>query len=104
MNGQYPEQMFSACKDIAFLEELVRSGFRMGWFVILADDRLFYEGQDHTGIYAFFRASEVLTGTVQKPTGNRDQLLNLTGRYVLKWNPLRGVSKWAFVEVPPGPA
>ncbi len=26
-NGQYPEQMYSFCKDIAFLEQLKRAGF-----------------------------------------------------------------------------
>jgi hypothetical protein len=29
-NGQYPEQMFSACRDIVFLEQLVAGGFSGG--------------------------------------------------------------------------
>jgi hypothetical protein len=27
--GQYPEQMFSACRDIKFLEQLTKSGFNL---------------------------------------------------------------------------
>jgi hypothetical protein len=41
-NGQYPEQMLNACKDVAFLEQLVERGFDGGLFVMAADDRLFY--------------------------------------------------------------
>ena len=26
-NGQYPEQMFNACKDVSFLEQLTKAGF-----------------------------------------------------------------------------
>jgi hypothetical protein len=42
-SGQYPEQMFSACKDVAFLEQLVERGFDGRLFVMAADDRLFYQ-------------------------------------------------------------
>ena len=37
-NGQHPEQMFKACQDIAFLEELCAEGFDRGFFVMVADD------------------------------------------------------------------
>ena len=50
-NGQYPEQMFSFCKDIAFLEELQVAGFGSAALLILAEDRPFYEGKTE-GIYA----------------------------------------------------
>jgi hypothetical protein len=51
-NGQYPEQMFSFCKDIGFLEQLKRAGFEKAYFIVFADDRLFYEGSTE-GIYAY---------------------------------------------------
>ena len=44
-NGQYPEQMFKATQDVAFLEQLVAAGFAGGLFVMVADDPLFYSGK-----------------------------------------------------------
>jgi hypothetical protein len=43
-NGQHPEQMFSFCKDIAFLEQLKQAGFLKTYFLVFVDDILFYEG------------------------------------------------------------
>lgn len=60
-NGQYPEQMYSFCKDLAFTEELRASGFRQAFVMIFADDRLFYEGAG-AGIYGYFRAGKELHG------------------------------------------
>ena len=45
-NGQYPEQMFSFCKDIQFAEQLKQAGFQNAFVVIFADDHLFYEGNE----------------------------------------------------------
>jgi hypothetical protein len=98
-NGQYPEQMFSAYKDIAFLEQLVNSGFAKSWFIILVDDPLFYEGQERTGIYGPFRAATPITGAIQKPTGARDQSISIQGQYTLNWNTVRPQMKCACVEV-----
>jgi len=41
-NGQVPESMFSFCKDIAFLEQLVTSGFQSAYFLAFADHPLFW--------------------------------------------------------------
>lgn len=49
-NGRYPESMFDACCDLAFLENLVAGGFGTGLFVMVVDDHLFYEGPDEEGI------------------------------------------------------
>ena len=58
-NGQYPEQMFSFCKDIKFAEQLKRSGFEQTFFLVFADDPLFYSG-NHEGIYSYFRRQETV--------------------------------------------
>ena len=52
-NGQYPEQMFSFCKDIAFAEELKAAGFAQAGLLIFADARPFYAGAAN-GISATF--------------------------------------------------
>lgn len=54
-NGQVPESMFSFCKDIAFLEQLVLSGFQSAYFLAVADHKHFYAGAS-TGIYGHFRS------------------------------------------------
>jgi hypothetical protein len=55
-NGQYPEQMFKACQDIGFLEQLVDGGFNGGAFVIAVDDALFFSGDAKNDLYRCFRA------------------------------------------------
>ena len=52
-NGQYPERTAGMCKDIAFLEEPVASGFEGAAFVALTADGSFAEGSDD-GIYGYF--------------------------------------------------
>ncbi len=84
-NGQYPEQMSKACQDIRFLEQLVRAGFDAGIFVMAAEDRLFYQGHDHAGIYAFFRGGCPLHGRITKPTGRKDEAVTIDGLHTLRW-------------------
>jgi len=85
-NGQYPEQMFKACQDVAFLEQLIAAGFSAGYFVMVVDDRLFYEGADSGGIYSHFRGGKTLCGTILKPTGARDEQATVRGQYLVQWN------------------
>jgi len=104
-NGQHPEQMFSFCKDIVFLEQLLASGFDKASLLIFADDQLFYSGQTN-GIYAFFRgerpdfeAKSKLTGIVQKPTGNNNQQLEIKGEYTVRWRPAMRYLKYALIDI-----
>lgn len=84
-NGMVPEQMFNFCKDISFLEQLVAAGFTAGFFIAAVDDPLFYSGAKTDGIYSHFRIANVLSGTVHKPTGPKDETVNLCGNYTVSW-------------------
>lgn len=97
-NGQYPEQMFNFCKDIFFLEQLKQAGFEKAYFIVFADDRLFYEGNTE-GIYGYFRGAKELTGNIQKPTGRRDTTIEICGHYSVRWNAVGNDLKYAVVEV-----
>jgi hypothetical protein len=97
-NGQYPEQMFSFCKDIAFAEELVAAGFPRSAFVVFADDHLFYRGPT-AGIYGYFRGGRPIHGRIQKPTAKKDDEVSIHGRYSVKWESISGSLKFAIVEV-----
>ena len=97
-NGQYPEQMFSFCKDIAFLESLVASGFQRAFFVAFADDRLFWEGRGE-GIYEFFRLGRELHGTIAKPTGKENFTVEIRGKYKIHWKPVIRTLRYASVTV-----
>jgi hypothetical protein len=97
-NGQVPESMFSFCKDIAFLEQLVSSGFQSGYFLALADHRHFYSG-NCSGIYGHFRGSVPITGKISKPTGSKDQEISITGSYTASWLPISGDTKFCLVRV-----
>jgi len=94
-NGQYPEQMFSFCKDIAFVEQLVSAGFITGVFVVAVDDPRFYSGSQ-TGIYAPFRGGAPLHGRINKPTGKKDETVEIVGSCRIRWYDAK-VVKYACV-------
>jgi hypothetical protein len=101
-NGQYPEQMFSACKDVAFLEQLVDRGFERGVFVMAADDRLFYQGADTGGVYSYFRSGKPICGLIRKPTGAKDESFAIRGSYILTWHELPDLElRYACISVIP---
>ena len=97
-NGQYPEQMFSFCKDVAFAEEMKIAGFQSTALLIFAEDPLFYEGRSD-GIYGYFRGERPLHGLVQKPTGIKDTNVNIQGSYVVEWKTIFSQLKYALVEI-----
>jgi hypothetical protein len=97
-NGQVPESMFSFCKDISFLEQLVSSGFQSAYFLALADDPLFYSG-NCSGIYGHFRGSNPITGSIIKPTGSRDKQITILGSYTAIWLPISGTTRFCLVRV-----
>jgi len=96
-NGQYPEQMFSFCKDIRFLEQLKFSGFERTFFIVFADDPLFYSGNGD-GIYGYFRKHTSLHGSITKPTGKKDDSVTLDGNYNVEWSQVHGNLKCAVIE------
>jgi hypothetical protein len=101
-NGQVPEQMFSFCQDIAFVEQLVASGFRAGFFVAAVDDPLFYRGRAD-GIYSYFRGGAPLQGRIMKPTGRRDETVDVCGQYTVEWRDA-GPLRYACIQVMPAGA
>jgi hypothetical protein len=101
-NGQYPEQMFSACKDVAFLEQLVERGFESGLFVMAADDKLFYQGADAGGVYSCFRSGKPICGLIRKPTGAKNESFTMRGSYILTWHKLPDLElRYACISVVP---
>ena len=96
--GQHPEQMFSFCKDIAFAEELHVLGFKQTAFLVIVDDPLFYRGNADE-IYAYFRDQKPLNGRIQKPTGAKDDYVNLKGNYTVDWLPIIGPMKYAVISI-----
>lgn len=96
-NGQYPEQMFSFCKDILFAEQLKKSGFEQAFLIVFADDPLFYSGNGD-GIYGYFRQKKKLGGSIQKPTGRKDETIELSGCYEVHWITVSGDLKYTVIE------
>lgn len=99
-NGQYPEQMFKACQDICFLEQLTRAGFTCGYFIIVADDPNFYRSRKPaTGIYKYFRTQHPIQGVVEKPTGKRDHRFEIQGNHQIVWNKVAGNTHFAYLSI-----
>jgi len=100
-SGQHPEQMFKACEDICFVEQLVQNGFTSGVFVMVADDPLFYSGPSAPGIYGHFRSGQPVCGIIQKPTGARDDRVAIKGSHRIAWLPIAKRLQFALVNVMP---
>lgn len=98
-NGQYPEQMFSAIKDLRFLEQLVASGFKAGYIIFLADDPLFYSGDNVENIYAYFRNGLPISGEIRKPTGLQHESVFINGSYVVEWINVINTAKYFSISV-----
>jgi len=97
-NGMYPEQMFKACQDICFVEQLHSAGFNNCYFVMVADDPLFYEPGANEGIYQYFRDSKAINGLIQKPTGKRDHSFQISGCYNILWNEVSEFTRYTLVS------
>jgi hypothetical protein len=100
-SGQYPEQMFKACQDICFLEQLVSAGFPRGYFIMAADNPLFYRREVIDGIYAMFRGCAPITGQIFGPTGDRSRSVTLAHHYNVDWHEVTGMLHYFVIEVAP---
>lgn len=98
-NGQYPEQMYSSCKDIRFLEQLCENRFSSCLFIMVADDPLFYQGDASRKIYPYFRAGKPIQGQIDKPTGSHSEWITIVNEYVIQWKPVSGLMQYAVVAV-----
>lgn len=85
VNGQYPKQMYSFIKDIAFMEQLHAKGFTATYSLTMVKDKNFYSGKKNDGIYAYFRGNNLLSGTIEKPTGKNIESVSLQNSYKIEW-------------------
>ena len=100
LNGQVPVQMFRACEDVRFLEQLVLSGFDKCYFVMFAEDNPFYSDEGDSGIYQTFRKEKLIGNMIVGTTGNvRDKKLCFKKTYPIQWKTLKGKLKYFVVEV-----
>ncbi len=97
-NGQYPEQMFSFIKDIKFMEQLKELGFNRTYVMTVVDDHNFYSGQYGDNIYKFFRGNETIHGIISKPTGSKDEKIEINGEYIIYWSGIDNY-KYYLVEI-----
>ncbi|MFR1631579.1 MAG: hypothetical protein ACLSU0_00255 [Oscillospiraceae bacterium] len=102
-NGQYPEQMYSFVKDLAFIAQLKgRFNFKGCWSVVLVDNDNFCKTSNRkttNTIYTYFREDrnvgdnlKRIGGTIQKPTGKYKYqvppFINIPAGYekTVQWN------------------
>lgn len=84
LNQRQPETLYDYCADLEFVEALMRSGAcEFGACLLVTDDPTFWQDSGRgSDIHNYFRRKgEVLTGTISKPTGERDSCVVLTGNY-----------------------
>jgi len=100
INGQVPIQMFRACEDIKFLEQLVQSGFDRSYFVMFAEDNPFYSDEGESGIYKSFRKEKLIGNVIIGTTGDvKDKKICFEGKYPIKWKGIVNRLKYFVVEV-----
>ena len=98
-NAQHPEQVFAACKDVSFLEQLTESGFDKSYFIMLTSDPLFYNDIGGTEIFDMFRANKMIANEVRKPTGNKDIIYFIKKKYRIDWQSIEDPLKYFILEV-----
>lgn len=101
IQGQFPEQMFKACTDIKFLEQLTtKAGFISCYFMMFANQRPFWCGRSEEPIYRKFRVNKIIEGVVTKPTGKeRDKTLRFEGTYKIDWQDILPKEKLKYFIV-----
>ena len=99
VNGQYPEQMYSFVKDILFMEQLKDNGFDSTYSLTVVNDKNFYSGKKTGGIYTYFREGGVLQGTIDKPTGKKEENITLKRKYNIKWEGKTEHIKYYIVDI-----
>jgi len=60
---------------------------------------LFYSSPNINGIYKYFRASELLSGEIYKPTGQKNESYKLHGEYRLQWENLEDEKKYCILKL-----
>jgi hypothetical protein len=61
-----PAEMYSAIKDVKFLEELRENGIDGCYAILFTDIQAFWHApQAHVGIYNFFNGNEIVIGSLQ---------------------------------------
>ena len=98
-NGQHPESMFQFIKDIKFMEEVKQMGFTHTYVATYVRDRLFYDGRKVDGIYSYFRNHNTLNGEIKKPTGKKDEVIDIQGNYNIDWLPLENKARYYWISI-----
>lgn len=97
--GQYPVQMFKACEDVRFLEQLTEASFDSGLFLMFATDSLFYGDKEGRDIYDMFRSRKRIEGTIRKSTGKEQSDLVMRAGYEIEWRSVMGPLRYFQIEV-----
>lgn len=102
-NGQVPEQMYSIVKDIKFLEQLKESGeFNKCYLLTVTNNDSFWErvpGREKKEIYKYFRYDEILTGKIEKPTGENKGFHQISGKYKITWKNLGNGFRYFTIKI-----
>lgn len=77
--------MYSFVKDIKFMEQLKKRGFDSTFAVTLVNDDNFISGNKTDGIYAYFREGREINGIITKPTGAKNESIEVEGNYKINW-------------------
>lgn len=99
-SGKIPENMYSFCKDIYFLEYLTHYGFDKGYFIAVTNDKLYFESTSTPKqVYRFFRIGEIITGRIEKPTGNIKEHITIKNEYTAEWIDIGNGFKCILISV-----
>lgn len=88
--------MYSFVKDIKFMEQLKEAGFDGAYCVTLVQDKNFYSGNKVDGVYSYFRNGNTIHGTIIKPTGKKDESIEVHGEYQVEW---KSINNWKYYIV-----
>ena len=84
------------------MEQLKDKGFDATYSLTMVNDKNFYSGKKTDGIYTYFRGRDVLQGTINKPTGKKEESISLKRSYNIKWEGKTDRLKYYIVDINEG--
>ena len=78
---------------------LLNNGFDATYCLTMVKDSKFYSGKRMDGIYAFFRGNAILCGEVKKPTGNSEEIIEVSRKHSINWEGNKNQLKYYIVDV-----
>jgi hypothetical protein len=90
------EKMFEICRDLRFMEQMVKRGWQECYVLLVAD----IPKQQNDQLHYLFRGETILEGMMQKPQETQT-VIQLDGSYTIEWIEVDDHMHYATILIQP---